>query len=86
LPRKEWILKTIVIESEQNSTVFTHIRVYALDARNTFSNPPEYGTEALLMLTLHELDDIADVIASGVEVALRTRGRQPASRVGCEIT
>ena len=78
-------MKAFVVESEQQPAISGSFRVNPVYARNFISDAVQDGLESPRMFALHELDDIAEVVAVDIKVLLRPRHRQAARRVRGEV-
>ena len=74
----EGVLKSFVIESEKQTAVAGLFGIDPFYAGNLGRNAGQNGFESPWMFTLHELDDVAKIVAVDTEMGLGTGQRQAA--------
>jgi hypothetical protein len=82
---EERIRERAIIETQQNTVVSGNNRIYLFHTRNLTRYSLQNLGKSILVLTLHELNDVADIVAVNVQMPLRSRGWYSARGVGVEI-
>ena len=86
LLREKWILKTGVVEPQQNPLVFGDMGIDTCDTRYPVGDTRQDGVKTILVFPLHELHDIAQVVAMHIQMPLRAGDRQAARGIRREST
>ena len=78
-------METPVIESKKQSTVRGSFRINAVDSRNLPRNCIQDAFKSVWVLTLHKLNDVANIVPVDIQVPLRASQRQTAGSIWSKV-
>ena len=68
--RIKWIIKSLVIEAEEQPPVRTPFCVDAIDARDLAGDPTQDAFKSARMFTLHVLNDVPKIVSVYIQASL----------------
>ena len=80
------IVETFVIKAQKQSSIRTFFGIDPVNSGDFLGNAIEDSHETFRMFTLHELNDIAEIVSMDIQMSLWTGQGQTAGGIGGEIT
>ena len=83
--RIKWVVETTVVEAKQHAPILRHMGVNLGDTWDAVGDALKDGFEPNRVFALHELDDVAKIVAMDIQMALRPGAWQAPRSIGLEI-